>query len=232
MNFYTRDDWVRFREDVIKLAGGKCVRCGRSRADGVVLQVHHKRYVYGRKPWEYDFDECETLCRGCHGAEHGKVMPRGGWEFVGCHDLGDLNGHCELCGQALRYLYFIQHPAWPAMEVGTDCCDHLTETTEASEHLDAHKKQADRAKRFVSSPRWESTRSGGLAIKQAEIVVAIVKSGEAFKLVIDGTKGKSEYRTILDAKMKAFELIESGEAAKFAAAQKAKFAASRRQRYR
>lgn len=222
MNLYTRADWIRFREDVIKLDDGKCVRCLRSRADGVVLQVHHKHYVAGRKPWEYAYDECETLCRGCHAAEHGKTPPKNGWECIGSHDLGDLTGNCELCGTDLRYLYLIQHPNWPTMEVGTDCCDNLTGSLEASEHLEAHKKQADRKKRFVSSPRWKTKPFGELAIKQTGIAVAIVKVGEAFKIIMDGATGKTEYASLLDAKMRVFESIDSGEAAKFLEARKAK----------
>lgn len=233
MNLYARADWIRFREDVIKLEGGKCGRCLRSRADGVILQVHHKHYIAGRKPWDYAYDECETLCRGCHGAEHGKVMPRRGWECIGYDDLGDLIGECELCGTDLRYLYLIQHPKWPAMEVGTDCCDNLTGSADASEHLDAYKKRTDRMKRFASSQRWKTKPSGELAIKQAGIAVAIVKAGGAFKIVMDGAMGKAEYSTILDAKMRVFEAIDTGEAAKFLEARQAKLAAqSTGRRYR
>lgn len=224
MNLYTRADWVAFREAVIKLDGGRCLRCFRSRADGVVLQVHHKHYVAGRKPWEYTYDECETLCRGCHGAEHGRVMPRRGWECIGYDDLGDLIGECELCGTDLRYLYLVQHPNWPAMEVGTDCCDNLTGSADASEHLDAYKKRADRVKRFVSSPRWKAKASGALVIKQAGIAVTIIKAADAFKIVMDGATGKTEYATLLDAKMRVFETIDTGEATKFLAARKAKLA--------
>src|SRR5262249_55578770 len=161
-------------------------------ADDVVLQVHHKHYVAGRKPWEYAYADCETLCRGCHGAEHGKVAPRRGWEFVGSHDLGDLIGNCELCGTQLRYLYLIQHHKWPSMEVGTDCCDDLTDSTEASEYLTAYKGRAERAKRFVSSPRWKTSSLGNRTIKQRGIDVAIVSEGETFRIVMDGTRGKSE----------------------------------------
>lgn len=233
MNLYTRADWIRFREDVIKLDGGKCTQCLRSRADGVVLQVHHKRYVSGRKPWEYGFDECETLCRGCHGAEHGKVMPRRGWECLGYDDLGDLIGKCELCGTDLRYLYLVQHPQWPAMEVGTDCCDNLTGSVDASEHLDAYKKHADRVKRFVCSPRWKTKPSGELVIKQAGIAVSILKVGDRFRIAMDGARGQTEYVTLLDAKMRVFTAIDTGEAAKFLAARRQRLAMQARgQRHR
>lgn len=34
------------------------------------LNVHHKYYVLGKKPWEYDNDALETLCLECHKNRH------------------------------------------------------------------------------------------------------------------------------------------------------------------
>ncbi len=31
-----------------------------------VLQIHHKRYINGRKIWEYEHDDLVTLCKNCH----------------------------------------------------------------------------------------------------------------------------------------------------------------------
>lgn len=53
-NLYASEKWANFRAKVIALDGGECVACGRSVSDGVVLQVHHKLYISGRKPWEYE----------------------------------------------------------------------------------------------------------------------------------------------------------------------------------
>src|ERR1700709_1007284 len=97
MNLYGHIEWLKFRAEIIKLDDGKCVRCGRARTEGVVLQVHHKSYAPGRRPWEYPHAECETLCKGCHAEEHGKIMPQSDWELVASDDLGGLNGNCELC---------------------------------------------------------------------------------------------------------------------------------------
>ena len=142
MNLYRHADWLRFRSEVIKLHGGRCARCLRSSdADAVVLQVHHKAYVRGRKPWEYGHTECEALCKGCHAVEHGLITPQSGWQLLGSDDLGDLIGNCELCSTELRYIYAIYHEAWGAMAVGTDCCDRLTETTTASELVRARRNR-------------------------------------------------------------------------------------------
>lgn len=34
------------------------------------LNVHHKYYIEGKKPWEYDNDVLITLCQDCHKLEH------------------------------------------------------------------------------------------------------------------------------------------------------------------
>lgn len=36
----------------------------------VYLHIHHKYYVMGRLPWEYNNDELTTLCNCCHWALH------------------------------------------------------------------------------------------------------------------------------------------------------------------
>lgn len=34
------------------------------------LHVHHKRYVKGREPWEYELYELATVCEHCHEEAH------------------------------------------------------------------------------------------------------------------------------------------------------------------
>ena len=212
MNHYRHAEWVKFRNEVIKLHGGRCARCNRSRDDGVVLQVHHKSYAPGRKPWEYGHTECEALCKGYHAEEHGKIMPQSGWEWIATDDLGDVMENCELCGQDIRYVYAIRHPNWGSMAVGTDCCDRLTETTDASEYHERYLKTVDMRKRFVSSKRWKALPNGDLYIRQKGIEVSICADESKFIIVMDGARGKAEYDSVLDAKIRAFDSINSGEA--------------------
>ncbi len=214
MNLYTHADWKRFRGEVIKLDGDRCVRCSRGHND-VVLQVHHKRYIPGRKPWEYAHSECETLCKGCHAEEHGIIMPTSDWCLLGTDDLGGLNGNCELCGTALRYSYAIVHPSWGAMAVGTDCCDKLTGTTDASEHHDMMLKDRGKLKRFVSSPNWKTLQSGEQSIVRAGIAVRISEADGKFYIGLGPARGKASHDSLIDAKIKALELIDTGEAADY-----------------
>jgi 5-methylcytosine-specific restriction endonuclease McrA len=44
-----------------------CCRCGKKSHR---LQVHHKKYIDGLMPWEYENDLLESLCSTCHKKEH------------------------------------------------------------------------------------------------------------------------------------------------------------------
>ncbi len=199
---------------MLEREGYKCSRCGRSHEAGVVLQVHHKEYVSGRKPWEYPYDSCEVLCRGCHGELHGKVRPSIGWECFGDDDLGDLCGNCELCGTELRYVFFVSHPHWEPMEVGTYCCDHLTGTEYASNKVDSITKYRERAARFVASPRWRAV-DGIPTIKQKGFTIQLVISGTAYRLRINDRVGKQVHLTPAAAKLAAFDVVENGKAEEY-----------------
>lgn len=59
--------WQRKRLEVMFRDGFRCVSCG---ADHRTLNVHHKRYIRGHRPWEYDHDNLETLCEPCHESKH------------------------------------------------------------------------------------------------------------------------------------------------------------------
>ncbi|MGH6964296.1 MAG: hypothetical protein ACREE0_07415 [Phenylobacterium sp.] len=213
MEGYSRAEWFAFRADMIKLHDGQCTTCGRAEPE-VVLQVHHRHYVPGRLPWQYGFDECDVLCRGCHGREHGKLRPNHGWRCLGYSDLEDLIGTCEVCGTGLRYVFLIDHPNWPALEVGEDCCDHFTDSVEASTHMESRRRYVSRLKTFVSSPRWKPGK-GVHEIRQRKIDLAVRQDSEGFRLWMDGHRGKRIFASMLDAKATAFQLIESGEAAVF-----------------
>lgn len=227
MQGYRTSDWKAFRQQIIALHDHVCVRCGRGPADGAVLQVHHKHYVAGRKPWEYPYEVCEALCKGCHAEEHGKIPPKHGWEFHGFSDLGDLSGVCDLCGTAYRYAFMVSHPDWKAMEVGEVCCDHLTSTDTATEFMEDRRRHADKKKRFVASSRWTVSQDGVHRISQDKIAVEIWQESSGFRLKVAGVPGKRRYGELLDAKARVFDFIESGKAREFVAKRKGTLPAKR-----
>ena len=60
--------WKAKREDVFSKKGRHCNRCLITKR----LQVHHRYYSSGYKPWEYPDDCFEVLCVDCHSEEHGR----------------------------------------------------------------------------------------------------------------------------------------------------------------
>lgn len=144
-------------------------------------------------------------------------MPQSGWQWIGTDDLGDITGNCEQCGKDIRYVYAIVHPNWSAMAVGTDCCDRLTGTTEAAEYHHRYLKAVDARKRFVGSKRWKEGSDGSLQIRQKRIDVAIRALGAKYLVFLNELRGRTEYDSIIDAKIRIFDLIESGEADAFLA---------------
>jgi hypothetical protein len=207
---YRSNRWVEFREKRIKLDEGACVRCGRSREQGVVLQVHHKEYRPGKAPWEYPLELCETLCKGCHAKEHGEIPPSSEWEYVGEEDLGGIYGTCDLCHSELRYVFFVQHPRWEPMGVGTVCCDTLTGTPIASDK----RKYENRLKRFINSEQWIA-EADGHRITRKKIAIQVFPVDGGYRVKMNNTEGRKVYSSLDAAKTRAFECIETGEADAF-----------------
>jgi hypothetical protein len=59
--------WQRKRLEILQAADWKCQSCHCADA---TLHVHHKLYVKGREPWEYDAEELAVLCEPCHEGYH------------------------------------------------------------------------------------------------------------------------------------------------------------------
>lgn len=209
MSLYNKSEWKTFRDEVIELDGHKCQQCGRN-AQEVILQVHHKQYIKGRKPWEYPLQECQTLCKGCHSSIHGITKPQIGWEFISQDDLGDLTGTCENCGASIRHCFVIQHENWGTIEVGTFCCDKLTDTTIASNLIESQTSYKSRKKTFINSKRWKNYQYNH-SIKQSNFNITITQQNTFFTIGVNDVKSKTQYASIEDAKSKIFDIIETGE---------------------
>lgn len=59
--------WQKKRLEVLSAKGFACEGC---RDDQNTLHVHHKTYINGRKPWEYELENFVVLCADCHSTEH------------------------------------------------------------------------------------------------------------------------------------------------------------------
>lgn len=55
--------WQKMRLKIMERDGFKCRCCGNEK---VTLNVHHKVYKSGKKPWEYHAHQLVTACEKCH----------------------------------------------------------------------------------------------------------------------------------------------------------------------
>lgn len=55
--------WQRKRLEIFNRDDWTCTSCFNK---DKTLHVHHKKYKWGKKPWEYDDDSLTTLCEECH----------------------------------------------------------------------------------------------------------------------------------------------------------------------
>lgn len=60
--------WQKKRLEVMERAGFKGELCGNDKRE---LNIHHKRYRAGAKPWEYELPELLCICLDCHQKLHG-----------------------------------------------------------------------------------------------------------------------------------------------------------------
>ncbi|MFW2163062.1 HNH endonuclease [Acinetobacter beijerinckii] len=209
---YRNNAWLEFREDAFSKLGYFCQRCSRD-DDEVTLQVHHKIYIDGRKPWEYNLSDCEILCSGCHAREHGHIRPDYNWNLSHSYDLGSMIGTCELCGNSIRFEFHVFHNDWhEPMVTGTVCCDYLTGTQEATEF----RKQQQAFQRYLQ--KW-CDFDNGESIYQANkrLTFKIIKLSEkSFKVeVIKLGKrvhiGKKAFQSAEEIKYKLHDYFRNKE---------------------
>lgn len=70
MNFwdqYKHPEWQKKRLEILDKAEWCCQKCYSSEDE---LHVHHRRYIKGRKVWEYSANELIVLCEQCHKETH------------------------------------------------------------------------------------------------------------------------------------------------------------------
>lgn len=64
---YKHPLWQKKRLEVLEYNGFVCQSC---ESVDKTIHVHHRRYVKGRKIWEYGVLEFDVLCEGCHSEVH------------------------------------------------------------------------------------------------------------------------------------------------------------------
>lgn len=64
---YKNPRWQKRRLEKMQEAGFMCEECGDNES---TLNVHHKYYIQGNEPWEYDDLSLVVYCESCHNSEH------------------------------------------------------------------------------------------------------------------------------------------------------------------
>jgi len=58
--------WKSKRHKIFKRDHFSCQKCD----SRLKLQVHHKKYIWDKEPWNYPDEDLTTLCEVCHSKEH------------------------------------------------------------------------------------------------------------------------------------------------------------------
>ena len=139
-------------------------------------------------------------------SRHGVVRPEHGWDYVGEDDLGGLMEPVIVVRQRYDMRFYVQHPHWEPMTVGTLCCDGLTGTKMATEL----RKFDERLKRFNESKRWKLEGDAHL-IQQKQIEIRIYKTMGGNRIEMAGKVVSTALSFFADAKKRVFEFIEMVE---------------------
>lgn len=68
------------------------------------LNIHHKYYIKGKKPWEYDNNALITLCEDCHRKRHESSIP----QYRSLIGKG-IDSYCEKCDKCNGTGYLSQY---------------------------------------------------------------------------------------------------------------------------
>jgi hypothetical protein len=63
--------WQRKRLEIMDRDNWSCTKCCSSTR---TLHVHHKKYIKGANPWDYEDHFLTTLCYICHENEHEEII--------------------------------------------------------------------------------------------------------------------------------------------------------------
>ena len=213
---YTTPEWKAKRMEIIRRDGCRCVNCQRSAESGAKLQVHHLRYLADQPVWASPAADLVTLCRLCHARVHGKLMPQFGWVCTGYEDLGGLCGECSKCETAIRHVYYVEHPVWPPLAVGEECCDHLIEPEDLTVDLDWDEPSprgsyGKRLRAFLAKPEWRPA-SGKVVLRPNGVRIEVVPTDSGTRVRTDGEAredcGTHHLPNLGEAKIFVFDFLE------------------------
>lgn len=89
--------WQKKRLEIMQRDDFKCTQCNSSKK---TLHVHHRFYLKGSEPWEYENDALRTLCEQCHAIRHrfeasAKDLFAKALSLLECDQVGELSEQIE-----------------------------------------------------------------------------------------------------------------------------------------
>ena len=130
---------------------------------------------------------------------------------------------------SIRHCFLIQHENWGTIEVGTFCCDKLTDTNLASNCLESQTSYKTRKIRFINSKRWKA-ENDKYTIKQSSFDIELTNKENYYLIKIYNLQGKTKYESLEIAKSKAFDVIESGEFIEYLSRHKIPFSETKKRK--
>lgn len=80
-------------------------------------------------------------------------IPKDGWKYLQCDDLGGLIGHCELCGAKLRFQHSLEHENVGLIKIGVECCQRVMTREELDYIRDEDKRIKTEVKTRVNKEK-------------------------------------------------------------------------------
>lgn len=87
--------WQKKRLEILNRDNFTCQEC---LDKATTLHVHHKTYIKGREPWDYDDFNFITLCEVCHEIEGKIIVQKQALKERLELKYPNLPQHCPLCG--------------------------------------------------------------------------------------------------------------------------------------
>ena len=69
------DDWRKLRHELVAIKSLYTCQICKKKNDYWDLQIHHRVYIRGRKPWEYEREDLLVVCFDCHCELHKEPIP-------------------------------------------------------------------------------------------------------------------------------------------------------------
>lgn len=67
--------WLVKKQEILSIHHHKCSLCKTRGDEKNPLEIHHKYYIFGNRPWDYNSSVLVPLCRNCHHLIHETIAP-------------------------------------------------------------------------------------------------------------------------------------------------------------